>query len=133
VSIHTLSEDRRIAPIAKSKILSFLERAKQDTELIRNMCGIAHYHIDEPEFSAKDENTLTNFSRVLISLGGRSQLGLLFSEKDPVDSLSLLHRGKDRFVCHYVQKVVDGDITVRAKLFGEKSTQTPFDEVVLSD
>lgn len=125
-----LSEDKRIAPIAKSKIVSFLERVKQNSQLIRDVCGIAHYHIDEPDFSAEDEKTLTNFSRVLISLGGRSQLGLLFSERNPADSLSLLDKGKDRFVRHYVQKVADGGITVKAKLFGERSAESSFYEVV---
>lgn len=125
-----LSEDRRIAPIAKSRILNFLERVGQDTGLIRSVYGIAHYHIDEPDFSPQDQNTLTMFSRGLISLGGRSQLGLLFSEKDPRDSLSLLQNGKDKFVRHYLQKVADGDTIIRAKLFGGRSVETSIYEVV---
>ncbi len=113
---------------SKDRLPEFLNFLKRETQVLRVVRGLVHYHVDEPRLSGGDINAMIRFTKEIKSLGGTNQIGMLLSEKDPMDTLEIKKSGKKKFIEHLSAKLVDGRIDVVGELFtGEAGVHFPLD------
>jgi hypothetical protein len=105
----------------RNRLLEFLEYLKQNSQILRKVRSLIHYHLDEPRLSEADIETITLYTREVKSLGGTNQVGIVLSEKDPEDSLKIKKSGEKEFVDHMSIKLKMRRIDVIGELFTGRS------------
>lgn len=106
---------------AKSRLPEFLNYIKQNRRILKGLRGLVHYHVDEPELSKNDFDTMELYTSEIKLLGGKDQIGIVLSERDPQDTLDIVRLGKEIFVEHMANKLRKQKIDVLGELFtGEK-------------
>jgi len=94
-------------------LLSFLEKNK---EVVQEICGIIHYHINEPDLNANDVAAMKRFTSEMAKLGKSSQLGLVISQDDPTENFRYLDN-KDEFINHLFSELNSNRIQFSGYLF----------------
>ena len=110
----------------KSRLPEFLDYIKRNRRILKGLRGLVHYHVDEPELSKGDFDAMELYTNEIKLLGGKDQIGIVLSERDPQDTLDIVRLGKEVFVEHMAKKLGKQKIDVLAELFsGEKGFHSP--------
>lgn len=119
-----ISDEPLIFP--KLRLLEFLNYIKRNRRILKGLRGLVHYHVDEPELSKGDFNAMELYTSEIKLLGGKDQIGIVLSERDPQDTLDIVRLGKEIFVEHMSNKLREQKIDVLGELFtGEKGFHSP--------
>lgn len=128
--VHDLLEKKEYVLICDNPILfpyeripKFIECLKVDYKIVPKVAGIVHYHIDERALNENDVKTLQYFTKRIIEMGGRSQIGLVISQQDPTASFKLLSAGESEFIRFLFDEVRDNKITVSGKMFFQERVE----------
>ena len=79
----------------KQRIPEMLSYFKEHPKIAKQVLGLVHYHIDEPELSYADIEAINYFTTEIKKLGGSNQVGIVVSEADPQDTLNAYETGKN--------------------------------------
>jgi hypothetical protein len=102
-----------------SPLSMFLEHLKGDPNRASRLIGVLHYHADRPILSSDDFATMERFAAGVRELGGPPQVGMVVSERQPLDSFALrMAAPADEFVRHMRDKLGSRQIDMTASLFG---------------
>lgn len=104
----------------KLRLPGFLNYLKRKPKILERLRILVHYHIDEPRLSKGDLDTMIQYTKEVKSLGGRNQIGMVLSERNPEDTLEIRKSGKKEFIEHLSTKLRMGRIDVVAELFTGK-------------
>ncbi|MCI4352063.1 MAG: hypothetical protein L3K14_01555 [Thermoplasmata archaeon] len=104
----------------------FLRSIAGPSSNANGLLGLLHYHVDEPELSAKDLEFMKWFASRAKKLGAPNQLGMIASESDPADSLALRQTSSmEEFVKHMRRKLQIGQVDLVANVFDGSETFHP--------
>jgi hypothetical protein len=106
--------------LPKSRLPETLNHLRQNPRILKRVRGLVHYHIDEPNLSEADFNALSQFTGELKSMGGANQVGMILSDREPVDTLEAKKLGKKEFVKYLFSKLSKGTIDIVGELFTGK-------------
>jgi hypothetical protein len=104
----------------------FLRSLLTKPQKAKVLLGLLHYHVDEPKLSARDARFMRWFAERAKKLGASNQIGMVLSEREPADSLSLRQEAsKVEFIKHMRHKLRMGKIDLTANLFDGSETFHP--------
>lgn len=105
---------------SKERFPGILHYLKQKPQILEKIWGLVHYHIDEPRLSEADFSANAQFTREVKLMGGRDQIGMILSEREPEDTLEAVKLGKREFVIHLSSKLKRGEIDIVGEVFTGK-------------
>jgi hypothetical protein len=107
----------------KQRLPEMLVYLKNNQEIAKKIIGLVHYHFDEPSLSNGDIDAINWFTNELKSIGGKDQIGLVVSERDPSDTLEIIKLGEKTFENHLMAELFNGKIELVGKLFSGKERE----------
>lgn len=106
----------------KNRVKDFLKFLTNNRKYIKRTDGLIHYHINEPNLSYSDIQSLKQFSKRMIELGGRPQLGLVISQPDPIKNFEFVnHNNKDVFISYMFSQFEEGNIHLSGAQFAQEN------------
>lgn len=97
------------------RLKKFIDYLKENKDVVQEVEGLIHYHINEKELNKTDIKVLQYYSTEIYNLGKNSQLGMVISQEDPIMNFQISENLK--FVNHLFDEIKTGKITITGKVF----------------
>lgn len=100
-----------------NRVEKFINYLRDNKDLVQEVNGLIHYHINEKELNESDIETLRHFSNEIRNLSNNEQLGMVISQTNPTKNFQLLEQ--DKFISNLSDELKKGEIFFTGKLFAE--------------